>query len=276
LKANKNPSLVPYELQKMAGSAGVCALFLLYLLILASAVWFPAFRDAYLHLQETDFLPFWAFGGILPAFVTLTLVLGISPLFAGDVQSRTREEFGTCARGRDALCRARSAAAFLFAALVNLSYQGGTFLFGLLWARFPDWNKGIQTVYPGSDFQMTVGAYCALAALLIFSGSLVLAALTAYASARSKTAVAPCSASVLFWAVEYVFLKLGAANLGMNYLSNINACKAMDPVVNLYPSALAPFDFPARAMGIMLLCFAAAVGLLLWRCSHWRRDLADR
>lgn len=276
MKAKKNPSLVPYELRKMAGSAGVLVLFLLYLAILAAAVWFPRLRDAYLHLQETDFLPFWAFGGILPAFVALTLALGISPLFAGDVQSRTREEFGTCVRGRDALCRARSAATFLFAVVVNLAYQGTAFLLSFFWGRRPDWSAGIKTVYPGSDFQMTVGAYCALAALLIFSGSLVLAALTAYASARSNTAVAPCSAAVLFWAVEYVLLKLGAANPVMNYLSNINTCKAMDPVVNLYPSAPAPFDSPSRAMGIMLLCFAAAVGLLLRRCSHWRRDLADR
>ena len=273
MKAKKNPSLIPYELQKMAGAPGVCALFLLYLGILAAAVWLPQLRDAYLHLQETEFLPFWAFGGILPAFVALTLALGIAPLFAGDVQSRTREEFGTCARGRDALCRARSAASVLFAALVNLAYQGAAFLFGLLWGRLPDWRGGIGTVYPGSDFGMTVGAYCALAAFLIFSGSLVVAALTAYASARSKTAVAPCAAAVLFWASEYVFKKLGGVNPVMNYLYHLNVCKAMDPVVNLYRGEFAPFDSPPQAMGIMLLCFVAAVGLLLRRSARWRRGL---
>lgn len=273
MKAKKSPSLIPYELQKMVGSASVCVLFLLYLLILASAVWFPAFRDAYLHLQGTDFLPFWAFGGILPVFVTLTLILGISPLFAGDIQNRTSEEFSACIRGRDVLYRARSAAVTLFAVLVNLAYQGAAFLFGLLWGRFPDQRGGVETVYQGADFKITVGAYCTLAAFLIFSGSLVVAALTAYMSTHSKTAIVPCCGAVLFYAVEYVFLKLGGTNLITNYLFHINVCKAMDPVMNLYARESAPFDSPTRAMGIMLFCFAIAVGLLLWRSEHWRRNL---
>ena len=273
----KSPSLIPYELQKMAGSLGVCVLFLFYLAILATAVRLPQFRDAYLHLQGTDFLPFWTFGGILPVFVTLTLVLGISPLFAGDVQSRTREEFSTCVRGRDTLCRARSAATFLFAVVVNLAYQGAALLFGLFWGRFPDWRGGVETVYPGSDLQMTVDAYCVLAVFLIFSGSLVVAVLTAYMSARSKTAVVPCCGAVLFYAVEYVleyvFLERGAVNPIMNYLSNINVSKSMDPVMNLYAGKSAPFDSPMRTIGIMMICFAVAVGLLLWRSTRWRRSL---
>lgn len=273
MKVKKNLSLIPYELQKMGGSVGVCVLFLLYLLVLASAIWFPAFRDAYLHLQETDFLPFWAFGGILPAFVALTLALGIAPLFAGDVQSRTKEEFSTCVRGRDALCRERSAATFLFAVVVNLAYQGTAFLFSFFWGRRPDWSAGIKTVYPGSNFEMTVGAYCALAVFLIFSGSLIVAALTAYASARSKTAVAPSSAAVLFWVSEYIFQKLGGVTPIKNYLYHINICKAMNPVMNLYPGDLAPFNSPPRAIGIMLTGFAVAVGLLLWRSARWRRSL---
>lgn len=271
MKAKKSPSLIPYELQKMAGSAGVCALFLLYPAILTAAIRFARLRDAYLYLRETEFLPFWAFGGILPAFIALTLILGVSPLFAGDIQSRTQEGFSACARGRDALCRARSAAALLFALLINLVYQGVTFLFGLLWGSFPDRHGEIEMVYRGADFKMSVGAYCALAAFLIFSGSLVVAALTAYASARSKTAVAPCAAAVLFWAAEYAFLKLGAVNLVMNYLSNVNVCKAMDPVVNLYAGKSAPFDSPLRAMGIMLFCFAVALIFLYWHTARWRR-----
>ena len=271
MKAKKGPPLAPYELQKMALSPGVGILFFGYLLIFAAAVCFPKFRDAYLHLQEGAFLPFWAFGGVLPVFVTLTLILGISPLFAGDVQSRTREEFSTCARGRGALCRARVAAVFLFAALVNFAYTGTAFLFGLLWGGFPKWSKGIETVYPGVKFKMAVGAYCALAALLIFSGSLAVAALTAYASARSKTAVAPCAAAVLFLGAEYAFQKLGGANPMMDFLSNVNVCKAMNPAANLYAGQTAPFDSPARAAEILLLSLAVAVGLTFWRSARWRR-----
>mgnify|MGYP006875886205 FL=1 len=260
-------------MRKMAGSPGVCVLMPVYIVILTVAVRSPQFRETYLHIQETEFLPFWAFGGMLPAFVTLTLILGISPLFAGDIQSRTWEEFSTCVRGRDSLCRARSAAAVLFSVLVNFAYQGVTFLFGLFRGPSQNWEKAIGTVYPGTDFKMNIGAYYALAALSIFLGSLVIAALTAYTSARSKTAVAPCAAAVLFWAVEAVFQTLGGATPIRKYLYHINVCKAMNPVMNLYPGALAPFNSPPRAIEIMLLCFAGAVGLLLWHPAHWHRSL---
>ena len=257
----------------MVVSPGVCVLFLLYLAILAASVWSPQFRDSYLHLRKTEFLLFWAFGGILPAFVTLTLILGISPLFAGDIQSRTKEEFSTCSRGRNALCRAKSAAALLFAVLVNFAYQGATILVGTFRGQFPDWHAEIKTIYPGSKFNMAVGTYCALAVSLIFAGSLVVAALAAYTSSRSKNALTPCFTAVLFWGTEYVSQKLGGANLIANYLYHINVCKAMDPSMNLYPGESVPFDSPARAMTIMLICFAVAVGLLLWRSTRWRRNL---
>ena len=259
-------------MRKMVGSPGVCVLFLLYLAILAASVWLPQFRDAYFHLQETEFLLFWAFGGILPAFVTLTLILGISPLFAGDIQSRTKEEFSTCTRGRDALCSAKAAASFLFTVLENFAYQGATYLAGLFRSRSPDWREGIETVYLGSKFKMTIGTYCAFAMFLIFSGSLVVAALTAYASSRSKTVITPCAATVLFWGSEYIFQKLGGANPITKYLYHINVCKAMNPSMNLYPGASVPFDSPAQATEIMLICFAVAVGLLLWRATRWRRS----
>lgn len=273
MKAKKKPSLIPYELRKMIGSPGVSVLFLLYAAILAASVLFPQFRNSYLHLQKAELLLLWAFGGILPAFVTLTLILGISPSFAGDIQSRTKEEFSTCTRGRDALCEARSTAVFLFTTLVNLAYQGITALAGLVRGQSPDWQAEIKTVYPGSKFSLTVGTYCALAILLIFSGSMVVAALTAYVSSRSKNATAPCAAAALFWASEYVFQKLGGENPVSNYLYHINVCKAMNPVIALFPGRLAPFDSPVGAIEIMLICFGVTVGLLLWRSAHWRRNL---
>lgn len=272
MKVKNRPRLIPYELRKIVGAPGISVLFFGYLLILTAAVCFPRLRDAYLHLQETDFLLFWVFGGILPVFVTLTLVLGISPLFAGDIQNHTKEEFSTCAFGRESLMTAKTAAVLLYTLLVNLAYQGTTFLFSLLWSRLPDWSAGIETVYPGTDFKMTVGAYCVLAAFLIFAGSLVAAFLTAYLSARSRITVIPCFSVILFCAMEYVFLKLGGATLITNYLYNINLCKAMNPVVNLYAGELAPFDTPLRAMGIMLICFATALTFLCRDTAQWRHS----
>lgn len=257
----------------MVGSPGVCALFITYLIILSATVWSPEFRDAFLHLQKTELLIFWAFGGILPTFVTLTLILGIFPSFAGDIQSHTKEEFSACALGRGTLCKARAAASCLFTVLINFFYQGITFLTGVLPGQHLNWQAGIETVYRETKLKVTISTYYALAIFLIFSGSLVVAALTVYASSHSKTTVASCTTAVIFWASEYALQKLSGANPITNYLYHINVCKAMNPALNLYPGTFAPFDSPTRAMKVMLISFGVAVELLLWRSTRWRRKL---